>query len=43
MALTAPPPWSPPEPYPRRVHGAAYQRYATRVGRLPPGIGRLPG
>jgi protein-S-isoprenylcysteine O-methyltransferase Ste14 len=29
------------EPYLRRVHGAAYERYAARVGRFLPGIGRL--
>jgi protein-S-isoprenylcysteine O-methyltransferase Ste14 len=30
------------EPYLRRVHGAAYHRYAAHVGRFLPGIGRLP-
>ncbi|GAA4515163.1 MULTISPECIES: methyltransferase family protein [Nonomuraea] len=30
------------EPYLRRVHGAAYLRYAARVGRFLPGIGRMP-
>ena len=29
------------EPYLRRVHGAAYTDYASRVGRFLPGIGRL--
>lgn len=29
------------EPYLRRVHGDAYLAYASRVGRLVPGIGRL--
>jgi protein-S-isoprenylcysteine O-methyltransferase Ste14 len=29
------------EPYLRRVHGADYDRYAARVGRFLPGIGRL--
>jgi protein-S-isoprenylcysteine O-methyltransferase Ste14 len=29
------------EPYLRRVHGDAYQAYATRTGRFLPGIGRL--
>jgi protein-S-isoprenylcysteine O-methyltransferase Ste14 len=29
------------EPYLRRVHGSAYARYAARVGRFLPGIGRL--
>ena len=29
------------EPYLRRVHGAAYERYAERVGRFVPGLGRL--
>jgi len=29
------------EPYLSRVHGAAYQAYAARVGRFWPGIGRL--
>ena len=29
------------EPYLRRVHGAAYTDYASRVGRFRPGIGRL--
>lgn len=28
------------EPYLRRVHGSAYARYAARVGRFLPGIGR---
>lgn len=28
------------EPYLRRVHGDAYQRYAARTGRFLPGIGR---
>ena len=32
------------EPYLTRVHGAAYLAYASRVGRLVPGLGRLvPG
>lgn len=30
------------EPYLERVHGEAYRRYATRVGRFLPGIGRAP-
>lgn len=30
------------EPYLRRVHGSAYLRYAVRVGRFLPGVGRLP-
>ena len=29
------------EPYLRRVHGAAYEEYARRVGRFVPGVGRL--
>ena len=29
------------EPYLRRVHGSAYLRYAARVGRFLPGLGRL--
>jgi protein-S-isoprenylcysteine O-methyltransferase Ste14 len=29
------------EPYLRRMHGAAYDRYAAHVGRFLPGIGRL--
>lgn len=29
------------EPYLRRVHGADYERYAARVGRFLPGVGRL--
>ena len=29
------------EPYLRRVHGAAYTDYASRIGRFLPGIGRL--
>ena len=29
------------EPYLRRVHGAAYTDYASRVGRFLPGLGRL--
>ena len=29
------------EPYLRRVHGDAYVRYAARVGRFAPGVGRL--
>jgi protein-S-isoprenylcysteine O-methyltransferase Ste14 len=29
------------EPYLRRVHGDAYVTYASRVGRLFPGLGRL--
>jgi protein-S-isoprenylcysteine O-methyltransferase Ste14 len=29
------------EPYLRRVHGASYASYASRVGRFLPGIGRL--
>jgi protein-S-isoprenylcysteine O-methyltransferase Ste14 len=28
------------EPYLRRVHGAAYDRYAAQVGRFLPGVGR---
>jgi protein-S-isoprenylcysteine O-methyltransferase Ste14 len=28
------------EPYLRRIHGAAYAQYASRVGRFIPGIGR---
>jgi protein-S-isoprenylcysteine O-methyltransferase Ste14 len=28
------------EPYLRRVHGVAYERYAGRVGRFVPGVGR---
>lgn len=31
------------EPYLRRVHGARYASYASRVGRFLPGIGRLRG
>lgn len=31
------------EPYLRRVHGAAYARYAARTGRFVPGVGRGPG
>ncbi|MDQ3762182.1 MAG: isoprenylcysteine carboxylmethyltransferase family protein [Actinomycetota bacterium] len=31
------------EPHLRRVHGEAYQRYAARVGRFLPWLGRLPG
>jgi protein-S-isoprenylcysteine O-methyltransferase Ste14 len=31
------------EPYLRRVHGAGYAEYASRVGRFLPGIGRLRG
>jgi len=31
------------EPYLIRVHGAAYRDYATRVGRLVPGLGHLRG
>ena len=33
------------EPYLRRVHGRAYQRYAARVGRFVPGVGTrfVPG
>ncbi|WP_433786907.1 methyltransferase family protein [Actinomycetospora sp. CA-101289] len=30
------------EPYLLRTHGAAYARYASRVGRFVPGVGRLP-
>ncbi|MEU6731409.1 isoprenylcysteine carboxylmethyltransferase family protein [Nonomuraea wenchangensis] len=30
------------EPYLLRVHGSAYRRYAARVGRFLPGVGRLP-
>lgn len=30
------------EPHLRRVHGQAYQRYAARVGRFLPAVGRLP-
>ena len=30
------------EPYLRRVHGAAYLAYASRVGRFVPGAGRAP-
>ena len=29
------------EPYLLRVHGDAYRRYAHRVGRFGPGVGRL--
>ena len=29
------------EPYLRRVHGASYADYATRVGRFVPGVGLL--
>lgn len=29
------------EPYLRRAHGPAYERYAGRVGRFLPGVGRL--
>ena len=29
------------EPYLRATHGRAYERYATRVGRFLPGVGRL--
>lgn len=29
------------EPYLRRVHGTAYDRYAAQVGRFLPGVGRL--
>jgi protein-S-isoprenylcysteine O-methyltransferase Ste14 len=29
------------EPYLRRVHGRAYEAYASRVGRFVPGVGRL--
>jgi protein-S-isoprenylcysteine O-methyltransferase Ste14 len=29
------------EPYLRRAHGADYDRYASRVGRFLPGVGRL--
>jgi protein-S-isoprenylcysteine O-methyltransferase Ste14 len=29
------------EPYLRRAHGADYERYAARVGRFVPGVGRL--
>lgn len=29
------------EPYLRKVHGEAYERYAGRVGRFVPGLGRL--
>jgi protein-S-isoprenylcysteine O-methyltransferase Ste14 len=29
------------EPYLRRAHGERYERYATRVGRFVPGVGRL--
>lgn len=29
------------EPYLQRIHGPAYRRYAARVGRFLPGIGRL--
>jgi protein-S-isoprenylcysteine O-methyltransferase Ste14 len=31
------------EPYLRRVHGDSYLRYAARVGRFLPGVGRLNG
>lgn len=31
------------EPYLLRAHGEAYRRYASRVGRFLPGVGRLPG
>lgn len=30
------------EPYLRRTHGSDYERYASRVGRFVPGIGRSP-
>ena len=30
------------EPHLRRVHGEVYQRYAARVGRFLPAVGRLP-
>ena len=30
------------EPYLRALHGSAYKRYAARVGRFVPIIGRLP-
>ncbi|MEU4511179.1 isoprenylcysteine carboxylmethyltransferase family protein [Nonomuraea wenchangensis] len=30
------------EPCLLRVHGPAYRRYAARVGRFLPGVGRLP-
>lgn len=30
------------EPYLRHIHGQAYQRYAARVGRFLPAVGRLP-
>ena len=29
------------EPYLRRVHGEVYERYAARVGRFAPGMGRI--
>jgi protein-S-isoprenylcysteine O-methyltransferase Ste14 len=29
------------EPYLRTVHGRSYERYAARVGRFVPGVGRL--
>lgn len=29
------------EPYLRRVHGRDYERYAARVGRFVPGLGRI--
>jgi protein-S-isoprenylcysteine O-methyltransferase Ste14 len=29
------------EPYLHRIHGASYHKYASRVGRFVPGIGRL--
>jgi protein-S-isoprenylcysteine O-methyltransferase Ste14 len=29
------------EPYLRTVHGGSYERYASRVGRFVPGVGRL--
>lgn len=31
------------EPYLRQTHGESYGRYATRVGRFLPGVGRLSG
>ena len=30
------------EPYLLRTHGDEYRRYASRVGRFVPGVGRLP-
>ena len=30
------------EPHLRALHGSAYERYAARVGRFVPGVGRIP-